>query len=102
VEIFRHFGFGVANGFDLHCYKHVEKIIESDFLQVRVECLMMVDQKRTPKFAQARESLPEELRPVYDQLVEEYGFYALKHQGRRWVSYAIIAELVRDGWRPTR
>ena len=50
---------------------------------------------------QARDSVPEEMRPVYDQMVEEYGFYALKHYGRQWVAYIVIAELVKHGWRPT-
>jgi hypothetical protein len=80
----------------------VEKTIDPDFLQMQVQLPMIDGQKKTPKFVEARESLPEQLRSVYDQLVEEYSFYALKHHGRRWVSYAIIAELVRDGWRPTR
>jgi hypothetical protein len=61
----------------------------------------MEAQKKTPKFLEARESLPEEIRPIYDQLVQAYSFYALKHYGREWAAYAVIAELVRDGWRPT-
>ncbi len=59
----------------------------------------MEDKKHSPKFFEARNSLPEELRPIYDLLVEEYSFYALKHYGRGWVAYMVIAELVRSGWR---
>jgi hypothetical protein len=62
----------------------------------------MEDTRNSPSFVKARESLPEELRETYDQLVEQYGFYALKHYGRRWVAYLVIAELVKDGWRPVR
>ena len=62
----------------------------------------MEGKRNSPKFVEGRESLPEELRQTYDQLVEEYGFYALKHYGRNWVAYKVIAELVRDGWRPVR
>jgi hypothetical protein len=55
--------------------------------------------KKSPKFLEARNTLPEELRPVYDQMVEEYSFFALKHYGRGWVAYMVIAELVKSGWR---
>ncbi len=34
-------------------------------------------------------------------MVEDYSFYALKHYGREWVAYMVIAELVENGWRPT-
>jgi hypothetical protein len=57
--------------------------------------------KRSPKFLEARNTLPEEIRPVYDDMVEQYSFYALKHYGRAWVAYMVIAELVRDGWHPS-
>ena len=60
----------------------------------------METRRKTPKFLEARNSLPEELRPIYDQLVDEYSFHALKHYGREWAAYAVLAELVRDGWRP--
>ncbi len=56
--------------------------------------------KASPKFIEARNSLPENLRPVYDQMVEQYAFHALVLYGRDWVAYKIIAALVRDGWRP--
>lgn len=55
--------------------------------------------KQSPKFLEARNRLPEELRPIYDEMVEEYRFYALKHYGRGWVAYSVIAELVKSGWR---
>lgn len=58
--------------------------------------------RQSPKALTARNTLPEELRPIFDQMVEEYSFYALKHYGRAWVAYMVIAELVRDGWRPSR
>jgi hypothetical protein len=57
-------------------------------------------QNQTPKFLEARNSLPEELRSVYDRMIAEYRFQALKLYGRDWVAYKVIAELVREGWRP--
>ena len=61
----------------------------------------MENLRTSPKFLKARESLPEELRPIYEQMVDQYSFYALKHYGRAWVAYMVIAELVKDGWRPS-
>jgi hypothetical protein len=57
--------------------------------------------RKSPQFEKARQSLREELRPVYDQMVACYAFYSLKHHGREFVSYRIIADLVKEGWRPT-
>ena len=58
--------------------------------------------KKSEKLTEARESLPEDLRPVFDQMVEEYSFHALVLYGQSWVAYKVIAALVKDGWRPTR
>jgi len=44
-------------------------------------------------------SLPEELRPVFDKMIDEYQFAALKHHGCRIVSPKVIAELIMMGWR---
>jgi hypothetical protein len=59
----------------------------------------MIIEKRSPRFVEARESLPERLREIYDQLVASYAYHSLRHHGREFVSYSIIADLVRDGWR---
>ena len=57
--------------------------------------------KPTPKYVEARDSLPRELQPIYEQLVEEYAFHTTVYHGRGYVAYRVIAALVRDGWRPT-
>jgi hypothetical protein len=46
-----------------------------------------------------RAQLPEDLRPVFDQLVSDYQAHATAAYGRPLVSYHILAELVRAGWR---
>lgn len=56
--------------------------------------------KNSPKYIEARNSIPEELRPIFDQLVEEYAFYATVKYGRGYVAYNVLAELVKIGWRP--
>ena len=61
----------------------------------------MSEGKRTEKHDAARMSLPEELRPVFDQLVVDYKFAATVHHGSPFVSYLALAEIVRAGWRLT-
>jgi hypothetical protein len=56
--------------------------------------------KTSPQHAEERENLPEHLRLIFDQLVAEYKFACLKHYGRELVSYKVLADLVRDGWKP--
>lgn len=48
---------------------------------------------------EARASLPKELRPIFDQLVEEYKFHATVIHRSRMYAPKILAELVREGWR---
>ena len=55
---------------------------------------------RGPKYLEALSSLPEQLKPIYTAMVEEYKFHALRRFGRAWVAYDVIADLVRSGWRP--
>lgn len=57
--------------------------------------------ENSQKYQAARESLPKDLHHVYKQLVEEYSFHTLTKYGRGYVAYEILAELVRDGWRPS-
>jgi hypothetical protein len=52
---------------------------------------------RSPKFLEARLSLPEELRPIYDQMVADYSWCTTKSYGRGYVAYAVLAEMVRMG-----
>ena len=55
--------------------------------------------KRTEKEQQARDYLPDELRPIFDDFVNDYKFYATKYHGKPYVSYMVMAEMVRAGWR---
>jgi len=60
----------------------------------------MSDFEKSDKYQAAKESLPEELHSIFRQLVEEYAFHTHVKYGKGYVAYAILAELVRDGWRP--
>ena len=59
----------------------------------------MSEEKRSPKHEQARQALPSELRAAFDELVEDYKFAGVVHYQTPFVSYLILADLVRGGWR---
>lgn len=56
-------------------------------------------EKRTEKHEQARNSLSDELKPIFDDFVADYKFASTKHHGAPFVSYVVLAEMVRAGWR---
>jgi len=53
----------------------------------------------TPAYFKQRDKLPEDLRGDFDELVKWYRFYAFCHHTRPFVSYKILADLVREGYR---
>ena len=55
----------------------------------------------TPKHAEARDALPDDLQLIFDDLVAQYRFFANVHHRSPFVSYLVLADLVRNGWRPT-
>lgn len=61
----------------------------------------MNDAKRSEKHEEARASLPDELKPIFDTFVEDYRFAATIRHGSPFVSYVVLAELVKAGWRPS-
>ena len=60
----------------------------------------MHNETRTEKHEEARNSLPAELQAVFDELVADYRFAAMKNYGAPWVAYRVLADLIRIGWRP--
>ena len=59
----------------------------------------MNQEKRSEKHEFARKSLPDDLKGVFDDFVDHYKFAATKHHGSPFVSYIVLAEMVRAGWR---
>jgi len=59
----------------------------------------MTDKPRTEKHEEARNTLPDELKPIFDELVEDYRFAVHLRYGKRFVSYIVLADLVKAGWR---
>ena len=55
----------------------------------------------SPKSKEAEARLPEELRPVYRQMVQDYEFQTQVKYGRGYVAYDVLADMVLAGWRPS-
>ncbi len=53
----------------------------------------------TPAYVTQREELDPGLREHFDALVQDYRYYAFVHHTRPFVSYKILADLVKVGWR---
>lgn len=58
-------------------------------------------EKRSQKNEEARDSLPEELRAVYDELVADYRWATTKRYGTGYVAYSVLADVIQAGWRPS-
>lgn len=61
----------------------------------------MDDNTRSEKHDQARKSLPDDLKPVFDELVGDYKFATVRRYGQGYVAYTVLADLIRVGWRHT-
>jgi hypothetical protein len=59
----------------------------------------VTEEKRSEKHELARNSLPDDLKPVFDDIVTDYRFAATMHHGSPFVSYIVLAEMVKAGWR---
>ena len=55
----------------------------------------------SPKSQATENRLPEELKPAYRELVEQYSFLTHVRYGRGYVAYDVLADLVLAGWRPS-
>lgn len=55
--------------------------------------------KTGEKYLAAYNRLPDDLKPVFEQMVEEYAFETAKLYGAGYVAYEVMANLVLAGWR---
>jgi len=62
---------------------------------------MAPDPKRSDKHELARNLVPVELRSIFDKFVQDYKFAATLHHGSPFISYIVLAEMVKAGWRPS-
>ena len=54
---------------------------------------------RTKKHEEARNTLPDELKPIFDNFVSDYKYAASMRHGAPYVSYIVLADMIRAGWR---
>jgi hypothetical protein len=59
------------------------------------------DSSRAKKLtrSEARERLPEDLRGTFDNLCDDTLAWSRYYYGTYLISYSILMELVKDGWR---
>ena len=55
--------------------------------------------KLSPNYIREMENLPEGTRIAFESLVGQYRFLALRHHRQAFVSYKVLADLIREGWR---
>lgn len=48
---------------------------------------------------EAQNTLPDDLKPVFDKFVADYKYAASMRHGAPYVSYIVLADMVRAGWR---
>ena len=58
-----------------------------------------MEQKPSEKQIEARNSLPDELKPIFDDFVADYKYSATMRHGRPYISYIVLTDMVRAGWR---
>jgi hypothetical protein len=60
-----------------------------------------MEQKQSEKELEARNSLPDDLKPIFDEFVADYRYAATMRHGKPYISYIVLADMVRAGWRLT-
>ncbi len=60
-----------------------------------------MDYKKSEKYIEAKNTLSDDLKPIYDEFVADYRYAATLRHGRPYVSYIVLADMVRAGWRLT-
>lgn len=55
----------------------------------------------SPKYQEAEDSLPEDLKSIFRRMVDEYEYLTQLHYGRGYVAYRVLADMVLAGWRPS-
>ena len=56
-------------------------------------------EKPSEKQIEARDSLPDELKLIFDDFVSDYKYAATMRHGAPYVSYIVLADMIRAGWR---
>ena len=57
----------------------------------------MTSKPRSEKHEEGRNTLPDDLKPVFDVFVEDYKFAVHLRYSKRLVSYIVLADLMKAG-----
>lgn len=60
-----------------------------------------MEYKESEKYIEAKNSLSDNLKPIYEEFVADYRYAATLRCGKPYVSYIVLADIIRSGWRPT-
>jgi len=58
-----------------------------------------MEEKRSIKQEQARNTLSDDLKAIFDQIVSDYKYSATMRHGAPYISYIVLADMIRAGWR---
>ena len=58
-----------------------------------------MDYKNSAKYIEALNTLSVELKPIFEELVSDYRYAATARHGKPYVSYIVLADMIRAGWR---
>ena len=58
-----------------------------------------MDGKPSERQIGARNGLPDELKSVFDDFVADYLYASTMRYGKPYISYAVLADMIRAGWR---
>lgn len=56
---------------------------------------------QSEKYIEAQNSLSDDLKPIYEKFVSDYRYAATMRHGKPYISYIVLADMVRAGWRLT-
>lgn len=61
-----------------------------------------MDYTNSEKYIEGKNSLSDDLKPIYEEFVADYRYAATLRHGKPYVSYIVLADMIKAGWRPTQ
>jgi len=58
-----------------------------------------MDYKNSAKYIEALNTLDDKLKPIFEEFVSDYRYATTARHGKPYVSYIVLADMVRAGWR---
>ena len=71
------------------------------FLAQRPEVALRIINVLGERLRDARNSLPLALQSIFDDFIADYKYAATLRYGRPYISYHVLADMIRAGWRPS-